>query len=359
MELSEYERRVLREIAEHKRRKLEASPKRLIPPAARRSAQRAAGRINMLPPVKFVRPHVTDALLKAAQGMGKATSQVSRVTLSEQRLVRAYQRRGIDIDNISDVRQLDLDIVEQHVVPKRMKVLYASAAATEGFAAGGIIAGAEAMVAAGTVAGAGVGLVPGVGLLAATVATDAVFVLGAASRGVAHLALYYGYDPMDPSEELFILSIIGLGSAQTTASKMAAYRELSALAQKLARRASWQQLNQHVLTRVAQRFAAQFSVRLTQQKLGQFVPLAGIFLNSSLNYKLIDDVLDAAYWAYRERFLAEKQDDFTSTGLPTESPSDDGPDNSEPPINVLQLLEEELAVDHAKTDESPPDITDA
>ena len=61
--------------------------------------------------------------------------------------------------------------------------------------------------------------------------------------------------------------------------------------------------------KVAQKFAAQFSQKLTKKKLGQFVPVAGIGIGAVLNWKMVDDIADAAYWAYRERFLYEKSDD--------------------------------------------------
>ncbi|MEO8813963.1 MAG: EcsC family protein [Mycobacterium sp.] len=46
--------------------------------------------------------------------------------------------------------------------------------------------------------------------------------------------------------------------------------------------------------------------RVTKRKLGQFVPVAGIGNGAALNFKMVDAVADAAYWAYRERFRYEK-----------------------------------------------------
>ena len=44
---------------------------------------------------------------------------------------------------------------------------------------------------------------------------DAAALLAACSRVVAHDALYYGYDPRDPVEEVFMMQVIGLGLANT------------------------------------------------------------------------------------------------------------------------------------------------
>jgi hypothetical protein len=60
------------------------------------------------------------------------------------------------------------------------------------------------------------------------------------------------------------------------------------------------------VVKVAQRFATQFGQKLTKKKLGQFVPIAGVVIGAALNWKMVDDVASAAYWAYRERFLYEK-----------------------------------------------------
>jgi hypothetical protein len=40
------------------------------------------------------------------------------------------------------------------------------------------------------------------------------------------------------------------------------------------------------------------------------VPIAGVGIGAALNWKMVDDVSKAAYWAYRERFLYEKGGDL-------------------------------------------------
>ena len=77
-----------------------------------------------------------------------------------------------------------------------------------------------------------------------------------------------------------MMSVLNLGTASTAGAKYVAYRELSQLAQGLARKATWAKLEEHLLTKVAQKFAMQMNTRLTQKKLGQFVPIAGIFIGA-------------------------------------------------------------------------------
>jgi len=169
-----------------------------------------------------------------------------------------------------------------------------------------VISGGEALAMFGTVAGAGVGAAPGVGTITTVLAIDATTVLAACLRMVSHTAMYYGYDPNEPAETAYVLSVINLGSAVTASGKYAAYAELPRVTQILVRGGTWASLTEHLLPRIMQRFAAAFSVRLTKVKLGQLVPVAGIAAGAGLNYWMIDQVADAAYWTYRERFLNEK-----------------------------------------------------
>jgi hypothetical protein len=56
---------------------------------------------------------------------------------------------------------------------------------------------------------------------------DAVALLTGCSRLVAHDALYYGYDPCYPAEEIFMMQVIGLGLATTASEKVPAYQQLA------------------------------------------------------------------------------------------------------------------------------------
>jgi hypothetical protein len=180
-------------------------------------------------------------------------------------------------------------------------------------------------------------------------AADTAIMLALASRTVAATALYYGYDPSDPEEELFVMSVIALGMSTGTSAKTAAYAELSQLTQLLARNAPWAQLNEKVLTKIAQTFAAKFAQQLPKKKLGQFVPIAGMAVGAGLSYLLIDRIAVSAHGAYRERFLIEKSDDDL-TGDPNHGDADLAQDNDA--ISVIELLREEDALPASTPPES-------
>lgn len=197
------------------------------------------------------------------------------------------------------------------------------------------------MVAKRTVAGEGAKKAPGFGVIATAFAADVASVLGLAARTVASTAQYYGYDPRQPEEQVFMMSVLGLGMAAGTPAKTAAYAELSQLTQLLFRNAAWEKLNEKVLTKIAQQFATKFGVDLTKKKLGQVVPVAGMAVGAVLNFALIDRIAAAVNDAYRERFLIERSGGALSVVIDAfEAPTRSDDDAA----NVLELLQAEDAL---------------
>ena len=345
MKLSEYEVRAFDEIRAHKDRMVYRQARQLMPGSVR-SRSSVAGeavrdRVAKVPGFERAAAGVRSGYLLAVSGMGKALSDGSRLTLSERRLLRAYAKRGHKIEGIADIRGLDLLTVEKRAMPNYMSFLYATAAFAEGAASGFVVTGGEILAASGELAGVGVGSAPGIGTVTATVAADAAAVLALCTRVVSHIAMYYGYDPREPGEAVFTLGVINLGSAVTGAGKYAAYRELSRITQLLARNATWAALNKSALPRVMNSFAAAFGVRLTKRKLGQLIPVIGIGVGAGLNYYIVDQVAQAAYWTYRERFLNDKQG-ITTLYVPAETAFDDGIKEVEPdaPIDLLKIVDQ-------------------
>lgn len=339
--LSPYEQKALVEIEERKERELAKSPRRLVPQKVKDAASDAGDQIKRLPGAESTTKAASAAMAKAAEGVGKFTSRSSQFTLDSDRVLRAYHRRGNAVVELVDIHALDLQVVDRVAKFKRLNHLYGGAAMIEGAGAAAIIGGGELLATVGGTAGAGVAAAPGLGAIAAAVATDVAAVLVAGSRVVAHTALYYGYDPEDPKEEVFMMAVMGLGAATTQGAKMAAYGELSQLTQLLVRNAPWEQMNGFVLTKIANKFAEQFGANLTKKKLGQFVPVAGIAIGAGLNYATIDRIADAAYWTYRERFLREKEGEAITIPVASTTDSDDESGPVEEPITIMELLKDE------------------
>ncbi|SBS79301.1 conserved hypothetical protein [uncultured Mycobacterium sp.] len=352
MVMSEYEQEQLEKVREHRDRELSRSVRRLVPESVKDKGRQLYGKAIKTPGAAKVRDGGAAALKATAEGAGKFMTRTGQLTTSEARVVRAFAKKGHTVERLGDIRKLDLRAIDKVASFTRLHYTYSASAAVEGAAAGLAVSGGQAIATVGGVAGAGVAAAPGLGTIAAAMGVDAAALLTVCSRVIAHDALYYGYDPRDPAEEVFMMQIIGLGLAVTPSAKAVAYQQLAILTRSLASNMAWRQLNQQTFVKVAQRFAGQFGQKLTKKKLGQFVPIAGIGIGAALNWKMVDDVANAAYWAYRERFLFEKGGELPPIVINAEVDDTASEDDGETPIDVLGILESEgIVIDGSETPE--------
>lgn len=341
MGLSDYELQQVEKVREHKEQELRRSRRRLVPEAVKDKGREWYDRALKAPGAAKVKDGGAAALKATAEGAGKFMTRTGQLTTSETRVVRAYARKGHAVEHLDDIRKLDLRAIDGVASFTRLHYTYSVSAAVEGAAAGLAVSGGQAAVTVGTVAGAGAGAGPGLGAITAAMGADVAALLIACSRVIAHDALYYGYDPRDPAEEVFMMQIIGLGMAATPSAKAVAYQQLAILTRSLATNMTWRQLNQQTLVKVAQKFATKFGQRLTKKKLGQFVPIAGVGIGAALNWKMVDDVANAAYWVYRERFLYEKGGDLPPIVIDPDVDDTIDEDDRDISIDVIDILESE------------------
>ncbi|WP_434380095.1 EcsC family protein [Melittangium boletus] len=158
--------------------------------------------------------------------------------------------------------------------------------------AGGAAAGAAGM--AGPVVGG------------AAIAADVTALLTLNLRAVGEYATYYGFDMSRQEERLFALNVLGLASSPSDAAKAVAMSQLVKIARLVAQKKTWRELEKHVFVQIAQRIAKALAIRLTKAKLAQVIPAAGAVLGGGFNAHYTARVCDAAYFLYRERFLARK-----------------------------------------------------
>ena len=109
-----------------------------------------------------------------------------------------------------------------------------------------------------------------------------------------------------PEEELFALTVINWSSAASEGAKYATFQQLSRITQQLVRGATWAQLSEHVTVKGIQEIYTRLGIRLTQRKLGQAIPVAGIALGAGMNANLLHSIGRDAQLAYRSRHLADK-----------------------------------------------------
>jgi hypothetical protein len=266
----------------------------------------------------------------------RTAGRISRAGLSPTRVVAKHQKRGHDVSALHDLRRLDLAQVDA-VRGRAASWLYPASAAMSGAGAGLVYTGGALAV----TASAGAAAAPSGGAIAGAFVADTTAVLALGSRVVGRTALLYGYDPESPAEKLFIMSVVNAGTAVSAGAKTAALSDISRLTQALVRGKTWEVLNESLLTKLASRFAARFSFRLTKQGLGKVVPVAGVGVGAAFNWATIEGIVDAADIAYRRRFLLEKYPHLAAAGtfrvvVEAEQISDD----ADQEISVLSELVE-------------------
>lgn len=336
MTLSPYEQHEWDRLQKRKDDALNKKARQILPPATRERVTAVTKAVRSTPAGEAA----AAAYAGAATELGKIIGGAASLTVSNESVVKQFQRAGHDVAELGDVRDLDLEHIDSVARPGRVRWGHSGMAALGGVASGAAITGGTVLLAKGTIHDEGAKQAPGIGVVATAYVGDIAAVLGLAARTVASTARYYGYDPHQREEQVFMMSVIGLGMATGAPAKTAAHAELSQLTQLLFRDATWDKLNEKVITKVAQKFASKFSVGLTKKKFGQFVPIAGIAFGAISNFALVDRIAFAANDAYRERLLVEKSggelsrvSDVTVEHVAVE----DG-------ISLIQILEDEDAL---------------
>lgn len=332
--MTPYDQKAWEAIERWREKKLSHRARKLIPARFRDGVQtvgrKAKDGFDALPKAE----QFEQLFLNAIGGAVDFGSRIAAATIREGRILEAFRKRGHDVEVLSDIHELALSDIDK--IKPNLALSYTSAATVEGAAAGFAISGGEIVAAGGTVLGAGAGGAPGIGTVLGVMAADAAAVLLVANRAVAHTAAYYGYDIDQPDERVFALGVLSMGTASETG-KSAAYIELNKLVQMLARRATWEQLNQNVVTGVVRKVFTRLGYRLTQRKLGQAVPVLGTVIGAGMNARVLLSVVDNAEYIYRERFLREKYGiDILRT-----APVDVDLDEEYDVIDVAEILDEE------------------
>ena len=135
---------------------------------------------------------------------------------------------------------------------------------------------------------------------------DIVSLITLNQRAIGEYATYYGFDISSQQERLFALNILGLVSSPDDVAKQVAMAQLVRIAKNVARKKVWRDLEKHSFVKIIQMIARSLGIRLTKAKLAQVIPVTGAIVGAGFNAYYTNKVCDAAFYLYRERFLAEK-----------------------------------------------------
>jgi hypothetical protein len=230
-------------------------------------------------------PGIEWVIQKACSGLLGVLNDAAQYTVRHDTIFENFRKSGHPINSHADIYNLDLEDIDRVIGWLAMK--YKGAALVEGTGAG----------AAGFV-----GVPAGI----AAIPVDVVAVIGMALRAIGEYATHYGFDISSQHERLFAMTILGYASSPSDAAKTTAMAHLTKIAVDVAKRKAWKDLQDHAFVVVLQKLANSVGVRLTKAKLAQAVPAAGAVIGGGFNAYYVSKVCDAAYFLYRERFLAQK-----------------------------------------------------
>lgn len=270
MEPSDYELRAIQEIHQWKNPKLNWYDKAME--VINTPLEKIGGTVMEVPAIEWV-------IEKTIGGLLNLLNDFAQWTVRPEAICEEFRKMGYtNICNPEDIIQLDLEDVDR--VIGYLGAKYKSLAAVEGAAAGYV------------------GL-PGI-------PPDIISLISLNQRAIGEYATYCGFDVTTQQERLFALNILGLSSSPSDGSKQVAMAQLVRIAQDVAKKRAWEDLEKHTFVKIIQIIAKALGVRLTKAKLAQIVPKTGAIIGGGFNIYYTNKVSDAAFFLYRERFLANK-----------------------------------------------------
>ncbi|MGH7090850.1 MAG: EcsC family protein, partial [Stellaceae bacterium] len=176
----------------------------------------------------FATPGLGEAIRKAIQGLIGICNDAAQWSVPTESIYAEFRKIGhANVKSAADIASLDLEQIDRVVAWLDAK--YKGIALVEGAGAG--FAGI-------------VGIPP-----------DVVALVGLALRAIGEYATYYGFDISSQDERLFAMNVLGLATSPTDASKGLAMAQLVRIAQDVAKKKTWRQLEGHAFVQVLQQLA--------------------------------------------------------------------------------------------------------
>jgi len=230
----------------------------------------------------FATPGVGDVIKLSVQGLTGVCNDLAQWSVRPEAIFAEFRKAGHSgVEALGDIGELELEEIDRVVGWLNSKY--------KGFA---------------LVEGAGAGFVGLIGI-----PPDIVALITLNLRAIGEYATYYGFDVSKQEERLFALNVLGLACSPTDASKTLAMAQLVRIAQDVARKRTWQVLEKNAFVKLIQQITKALGIRLTKAKLAQIIPGLGAAVGGGFNAYFTAKVCDAAFYLYRERFLAAKYGD--------------------------------------------------
>jgi hypothetical protein len=231
-------------------------------------------------------PGFTETCAKAMNGVVGLVNDASQWSVRPSAILKELSDiSDEEITQLGQVQLLDLQVIDRSI--GWLDTKYEGIALVEGAAAGGVAV-----------------INPLVAL--AAIPADLVALLALNLRAIGEYGTYCGFDMSSQEERLFSLNILALASSTTDGGKQTALAHLVKIAQEVAKKKTWAQLEKSVFVQAVMSIAKALSINLTKAKLANVIPVAGAAIGGGFNAYYTDKVCKAAFYLYRERLLAIK-----------------------------------------------------
>jgi len=245
-------------------------------------ASKATTAIKKIPGVQWTidkgTPPVEWVLQKSVGGLVTLLNDGAHWSVRPKAIYSEFSKFGLNVNSHRDIVALDLEHVDRAL--GWLDVKYKSIAAAEG----------------GSTGAAGLPGIP----------VDVVAIIGINLRAIGEYATYCGFDVSLQSERLFAMNVLTFASSPTDGAKQAALAQLVRIVNDVASKKAWKELEQHAFVNIIRKIAALLGQRLTKAKLAQIIPYFGAGIGFGFNTYFTAKICDAAFFLYREQFLAEK-----------------------------------------------------
>lgn len=231
-------------------------------------------------------PGFTETCTKAMNGVIGLVNDASQWSVRPPAIFQEISNiSGAEITRLDQIPSLDLQVIDKAI--GWLDTKYEGIALLEGAAAGGTAV-----------------INPVVAL--AAIPADLVALLAMNLRAIGEYGTYCGFDMSSQEERLFSLNILALASSATDGGKQAALSHLVKIAQEVAKKKGWEQLEKSIFVQAVASIAKALSIRLTKAKLANTIPVAGAVISGGFNAYYTDKVCKSAFYLYRERLLSLK-----------------------------------------------------
>lgn len=146
MAISAYEQREWDRLQKRKGEAVNKKARQLLPASARKRVVAVTEAVQRTPAAEAA----ASAYAGAATELGRIIGGAASLTVSNESIVKQFQKAGHDVAKLGDVRELDLEHIDSVAHLGRVRWGHSGTAALGGFASGAAITGGTVLLAKGT-----------------------------------------------------------------------------------------------------------------------------------------------------------------------------------------------------------------